>query len=60
MREAHHLIAALDNSFVVLVRSLLSKGTQAQHGGKSCAENAFHVALDVLHPGWVSGQGLMA
>jgi hypothetical protein len=48
MREAHHLIAAPDYSFVVLVRSLLSKGTQAQHGGESDAGNAFHVALDVL------------
>ena len=27
MREAHHLIAPLDYSFVVLVRSLLSKST---------------------------------
>ena len=48
MREAHHLIAALDYSFVVLVRSLLSMNTRAQHGRKNYIANVLHVALDAL------------
>lgn len=48
MREAHHLVAALNDSFVVLVRSLLSVSPKAQHGRKSYAVNVFHAALDAL------------
>lgn len=48
MREAHHLIAALDYPFVVLIRSLLSISTKAQHGRKSYTVNIFHAALDAL------------